>query len=262
MTEPESRTLSAKKASAEELIRSLPEAGPAYLMDALENPEIGEEHVVLILRNRAATEPVLRKIAGNPRWVRAYDVKAGLVMHRRTPHHTALNLAKFLFWRDLARVADDWFLFPPLRRLAEKVLSDRIPEMAVGEKIAFARIAGRGLIPRLLDERDTPVLEALLWNGRLTEQDVSRKAGDAATPPETLAAIAQHPRWSGCYGVRVALARNPRAPLPLSLGFLTRMTVSDLVALADNPETPQALKLACERVLSDEAWRRRHDEEF
>jgi hypothetical protein len=257
MSSVKSQTEAARSAGALELVRALPAAALPYLRGALDNPVLVEEHVVLIARSRAADAALLQRIGADPAWARSYQVKAALVRNPKSPKALAMNLARFLFWRDLAAVADDPYLAPPLRRLAERILSDRIPEMAVGERIALARMAGRGLVGRLLEEADPMVLEALLWNGRVTEQDLVVKAGDAETPPEVLDLIGRHPRWSARYNVRTALARNPRTPLAVSLGFLTSMTERDLAALADLPAAPVVLRLACRRILADEGWRRR-----
>ena len=168
-----------------------------------------------------------------------------------------MNLLKHLFWRDLSRVAEDPFLAPPLRRLAGKILLDRLPELTVGEKITLARISGRALLPRLMDEQLEVVLDALLWNNHLTEDDVIARVNSASTPAGTLQVIGRHPRWRPRYGVRVALVRNSRTPLAVSLGCLTSLTEHDLNALADNDDTPKLLRLACARVLTDDGWRRR-----
>lgn len=251
----------AKTASAAQLLLAIPEAGLPYIRDALANPDIGEEHVVMIARSRAADGALLQRLSADPRWIRSYDVKAAVVRNAKTPRHVAMNLVRFLFWRDLAHVVEDFYLAPPLRRLAEKYLSERIPDLAVGEKIALARIAGRGLVRRMLEETSPQVLDALLWNPRLTEQDLLVTVNSPSTPVDTLAILARHPRWFSRYGIRVALIRNPRTPLPVSLGIVTSLTERDLHALADTPETPQILKLACLRVLDDADWRRRQAEE-
>jgi len=257
MSDATSPQRAAREADAGELLRTIPHAGLAYLSAALANPALGEEHAVLIARSRAATEDLLHRISADPRWARSYAVKTAIVRSPRAPRAVAMNLVRFLFWRDLAQVVEDYFLAPPLRRLAEKYLSERIAELAVGERIALARIAGRGLIHRMLEERDPLVLDALLWNPRLAEQDLLVTVNDSSTPPEVLAIIGGHPRWASRYGLRVTLARNPRTPLSVALGILTSLRASDLRNLAGLPETSRILKLACDRVLGDAAWQRR-----
>jgi hypothetical protein len=109
----------------------------------------------------------------------------------------------------------------------------------------------------MLEETNALVLDALLWNPRLTEQDLLVTVNSPSTSADTLSILSRHPRWSSRYGIRVALARNPRTPLSVSLAVLTSLTERDLLALADMSETPNLLKLASLRVLEDTDWRRR-----
>src|SRR5881628_2617773 len=112
----------------------IPNSGAAALTAAMRNPNLTPEHVSLITRSRSATEALLRRIASEPRWAAEYQVKAGLVRNPRAPRAATMSMVKHLFWRDLALVSDDVRLGPPLRRLAEKNLLDRLPELAVGER--------------------------------------------------------------------------------------------------------------------------------
>jgi hypothetical protein len=250
---------SALSASALDLRRSLQGAGLAYLTEALDNPNLTEEHVALITRNRSSDEPLLRRIASDPRWGGSYEVKAGLARNPHTPRSVAMSMVKFLFWRDLASVAEDFLLWTSLRKTAEKILSDRIPEMALGERIALARVAGRTLHPRLLEQSEAQVLTALLWNGRMTEQDLVAAISRPGTPSETLGVMGRHPRWRDHYAIRLALVRQPHTPTAIALGFLTSLTDHDLNALSEMPETPRILALAARRIL-DDPYGQRHQE--
>jgi hypothetical protein len=170
-----------------------------------------------------------------------------------------MSMAKFLFWRDLASVAEDFLLWTSLRKIAEKLLSDRIPEMALGERIALARVAGRSLHPRLLEQREVQVLTALLWNARVTEQDLVAAISRAGTPSETLGVMGRHPRWRDHYAIRLALVRQPHTPTAVALGFLTSLTDHDLSALSESTETPRILSLAARRILDDPHEQRHQD---
>lgn len=247
--DPEQLREQAKRADADELTARLATAPGEYLQGALENPALSTQHVVLLLRNRGADEVVLKRIAGEGKWTKSYQVKSGLVMHPKTPNPTSLHLVRYLYWKDLASVAKDPFLFPPLKRTAEKILSEKLGEMALGEKITLARTCGRGLVPRFLEESQLKVLEALLWNNKVTSSDVLASINKINSRQQVLEAIGHHPRWNTRRDIRIALLRNPRTPLSVSLGFLAGMGQAELKSLADLPDTSRALKMACLRLL-------------
>lgn len=248
-TQTQTREAEGREAGEAELERTLSSAPSEYLAGAIQNPRLTMEHVVLLLRNRSAGTETLRRIAAEPTWTRSYEVKRGLVKHPHTPHAIALNLVKFLFWKDLADAADDAFVFPPLRRQAESLLAGKVPEMALGEKVTLSRIAGRGLIPKLLEETHPLVLEGVLWNGRITTSDVLAAANRPTSRPEILEAISRHPRWSPRRDVRLALLRNPRTPTPVSLGLLGAASPEEIRSISELPTTPRIVKLACARLL-------------
>jgi hypothetical protein len=206
--------------------------------------------MVTLIRNRASDEEILRRVGSDPRWVRSYEIKSAIVKHPHAPHAVALNLLKFLFWRDLAAVCESTVLFPPLRRLSERILAEKLGEMALGEKITFARIAGRGLIPRFMEESHLQVLEAVLWNPRATSSDVLATVHRPTSRAPVLEAIGRHPRWSSRSDIRLALMRNAQTPVSVSLSFLTSMRPDEIRGIADLPETPQLLKMACKRLLA------------
>ncbi len=240
---------SGREASAEELARKLSGAPRDYLAGAVENPALTTRHVLLLLRNRAADETLLQRIGSDASWTSSYLVKRALVLHPSTPHALGLNFIRFLFWKDLQVVSEDQALFPPLRRVAERTLGEKLGEMALGEKITFARLAGRGLVSKLLEETHPLVLEAALWNGRATSSEILAITSRSTSRPEILEAIGRHPRWSTRRDIRVALLRNPRTPVSVSMAFLSAMRPEDLRGIADLPETPRLVKLACRRLL-------------
>ncbi|MBI3448095.1 MAG: hypothetical protein HY049_04125 [Acidobacteria bacterium] len=233
-----------------ELRRAIPLAGGEFLAAALTHPAVTEEHVVLITRNRAAGAALLARIAEDPRWNRAYPVRRGLVGNPHTPRHVAARLAKDLYWRDLAAVADDAALSATLRRTAETCLLDRIPDLTIGEQISLSRICGRALLPKLLDASDPRVASAALSNGRMTEADVVAHIQRAGARASTMECIGSHARWREHYAVRLSLARQAATPLAIALGMLTTLTKADLGALAAIPDLAPLVRRAAERVIA------------
>jgi hypothetical protein len=250
MANPTDLERAGREAGADELALKLGAAGAAYLLGAVENESLTEELVVKIVASSAANESVIQTIGNNPEWLKSYRVKREITRHQRAPHALALSLVKFMFWKDLHLLSENHFIFPPIRRMAERLLIERLPRMALGEKMTLGRIAGRALIPKLLDQKVVMVIDAALWNGRLTAQDLLQAINSQKAGPEVLGAMGRHPKWCVRAEIRAALANNPKTPISVTLSFLTSMPERDLQTLAANPRIPTALKAATARVLA------------
>ncbi len=240
----------ARNASAEELALNLQSAPPHYLEGALDNPALSEEHLLEILRNPGTPAHLLQRIGSETSWTRSYAVKAGLVNHPSTPAATSLHLINYLFWRDHVKIADSFRLRPQLRRAAENLLRDRLQDLALGERITLARIAGRGVINALRTESNEMVVSALLNNSRVVEEDLLVLCNRSRST-KVLTTIGQSPRWSARPTVRMALARNPRTPLVLAVSLLQRLSEEDLKDLAMRGDLTQALRQTALRILHE-----------
>lgn len=245
----EDRAVAGRTASAAQLRALLAEAPPGFVVDALDNPDLVSDHVVLALRNRSAPAAAIRRIARRHDWLRAYEVKRALVAHPNAPPAVARTYVHHLYWRDLAEVAADLRLHPALRRRAEELLGVRLGELAVGERIALARRVVRGLVAPLAALGEPRVLAALLANPRLVEGDVAHMARGAETPGEVLREIAEHPRWGERLAVRRALLENPRTPVHAALRILDRLPRVDLRRVATHAAIPRVVRLGAARRL-------------
>ena len=238
-----------RTASARNLAVELDRAPLPYLEGALVNPLLDPGLVLLILqKNRAITGTLISRIGRNRAWLKPYEVKAAIVLHPRTPRALAMNLVQFLWWRDLARVADLAPLSPPLRRAAERLLAIRMQEMALGERVALARVATRGVIGVLRRANDPMVIRALLQNPRLIEEDAIAIAVGTASPG-VLQALAEDPRLSLRPTLQKALVQNPATPPAAALHLLQRLSTQSLRELAHAPHVPTLVKVAAFRTL-------------
>jgi hypothetical protein len=237
----------------DELSRLAMEAAPAELELVLHHPRLTEQHVLFALRNPSVTPRLLERIGMDRRWVKSYDVKHHLVQHPRCPRHVALRYVKFLYLAHLLRLLDDHKVVPGLKRHAEALLRDRLPQITLGERLSMAKSGGRGVIRVVRMDTDPRVLRELLQNPRLTTADVVGLVELARTPSAVLQALAVHRRWSAEYGVKLALARGAHVPVGLALGSLSSLLRRDLVELTRAPSSRPVVKAAAARVLEARA---------
>jgi len=239
-----------RTATAETLARELATASHAYLDGAMANPALAPDLLPILLKNPSVDGPLIFRISTHRAWLKPYEVKTAIVMHPKTPHVVAMHLMQFLWWRDLARVTDDAHLAPPLRRAAEKILTFRIQELALGEKITLARIASRGVI-NVLRQQDHPlVVRALLQNPRLLEEDVLAITSAGATPAGVLQTVAEDARFASRPAVQKAIVQHHGTPAATALRILHGLGAPTLKELAHAPHVPTLVKLAAQRILS------------
>src|SRR2546426_4792143 len=238
-----------RKATAEILALELATAPLPYLEGALDNPSLRPDLLPIILKSRAVTTSLIQRIVRHASWLKSYEVKSAIVLHPKTPRPIAMNLIQFLWWRDLARVADHAVLSPPLRRAAERLLAIRMQELALGEKISLARIATRGVISVLRKQNDPMVVRALLHNPRLLEEDALAIAVAAVTPGPVLQALAEDPRFSARPAVQKAIVQNRETPPFTSLRIVQGLSTPILKELTRAPQVSQLVKVAALRTI-------------
>lgn len=240
---------SARTASAATLSRELAVAALAWVEAALDNPALGPDQVVILLKNKALTGPVIQCIARKAAWLKSEEVKAALVLHPKTPRTLAMNLVPFLWWRDLLRVADSAALASPLRRAAERILIIHLKEMALGEKVTLARITGRGLIAALRTDENPMVIRALLQNPRLVEEDALAIAASPATGAGVLRALSEDGRFAYRPAMQKALVQHPNTPSATALRILRGLSTRALKDLLKAPHVPQLVLVAARRLI-------------
>jgi hypothetical protein len=225
----------------------------------MENPALGEPEILLLLRNRGASPGLLARIGKDRRWAASYPAKKGIVRHPHTPAAIARDLLAHLQWADLAEIAEDTKIAVPVRRHAGSLVRVRLAELAVGERVALARRAGRDLIRELARSRESAVLLALLGNPKLTDADAEAMAGRADAPRAALAGLARHPRWGTLLAVHVGLARNAATPIPVALRLVASLPVEELDAVIGDEAAPTIVRVSAERRRREEDSAMRRD---
>ncbi len=217
-------------------------------MLCMSNPSLTEEHLMSLLRNPHITQEIVQAVFD--RFSKSYKIQAGIVNCKKAPYTLSLRILPSLFSSDLVRIAENYRLYPPLRRAAENYLKEKYTALTPGEKKTLARTAPRSLIGLLKTEKDPGVFTCLLRNPRLIEEDLTALANNELTPVGILEALAMDKQWANRYQIRLALVRNSRTPLRLSLSFLSRLQKPDLTTLIESPRTPSLVSAAALRILT------------
>lgn len=217
------------------------------LKDVLERTGADKPLLVALLR-RAAPLAFLELIATSAPWSEDHRLLAAVVLSPHATRPLGLRLVGSLLWRELADVAASPRVAMAVRIRAEALLKDQLPDLRLGEKITLAKIATPPVLTLLLAEKDLKVIEAGLINSRLREEDLLMLVRAEAPAPALLEGIVASSRWRERYGLRLAIALQPKAPLAIVLGQLSTLMPKDLLRIADTDGLRPLVQAAAARV--------------
>ena len=252
MPEFEQELQLARTATGDDLSALLYHPAPQVLAALLENPALDDTKLCLLLSRKDLPTEILENIGTRKNLLKSYSVKRALLFHPRAPRLTALRLLRDIYLMDLVQFTLSPGVSVELKRLAESQIIARLPQLPLGQKIALARRGPTHVAGALVAEGHPNVLPVALDNPFLTEAQVLKALAREKTSLRLVQAIAGHRKWSQTYNVRLALVRNPSAPLATVLAYLPHLTVSDLRELAAPGIVPENLR----RYLQAEVQRR------
>jgi len=214
------------------------------LLELVRTGELDEGAVLEILRNPYCTPEVAEHILGNRRWLSSHVVRERLAGFPGVGFSRALGLLANLPWLSLLHLAQNPRTPPMVRRHAERRLLNHLPQMALGEVIALARLAHRPLLRALIATDQPRVQLALLDNPRLVENDVLLLLNREGIGAEVLLAVTRHRRWGRAHAVRLRMVVHPALPLPVALSLLVELGPVELRDLSARPDVPEPVRTA------------------
>lgn len=245
---------SARTCSEEAFTELLYHRAPEVLLALLQNPSFDEAKLCLLLSRKDLPAEILEEVGSRKNLLKSYAVKKALMFHPRTPRLTGLRLLRDLYLMDLVQLASSPSVSVELKLQAETQIVSRIPQLPLGQKITLARRGPGRVAGALIAEGHPEVLRVALENPFLTEAHLLKTLARENVPLTVVQSLCRHSKWSQMYNVRLALVRNPAAPLATILAFLPELTVNDLRELASPGIVPENLR----KYLQAEVQRRMH----
>jgi hypothetical protein len=125
----------------------------------------------------------------------------------------------------------------------------RIAGLGVAERIALAMKGTREERAVLVRDPNKIVGVAVLSSPKLSDREVESIAKMATISDELLRIIAQTRAWTKNYGVVLALARNPKTPVAISMNLLSRLVEKDLKMLSADRNVPEVVRLSARKKI-------------
>lgn len=238
----EDRIVRASRATEEEIAAFVYDPSPAVVKALLANRNITEQAVSIIAGRKNLPGDVLEMIARDRRWSESYPIKLALAKNPRTPLFAALSIARHLRLFDLAEICSSHSLPVVYRKKVEAVIIEKIPTMPLGMKRSLAKTAAGDVLFAMLQDPDPDVVQLCLNNPRMVEAHVFRLITRKDTSPLSIRMIADHPKWSSRYTVRLTLIRSDHTPLARSVRFFQEIRTRDLRELYFDASVPVTVK--------------------
>lgn len=119
----------------------------------------------------------------------------------------------------------------------------------VEQRIEQAAAVTEESIESFLHDPSPRVLKALLANRLLTEEHALVMANRRNLPGDVLEALAKDRRWSGSYPLKVAIAKNPKTPLFVSLSLARHLRLFDLADITRDHFIPLPYRKKIEAMI-------------
>jgi hypothetical protein len=160
--------------------------------------------------------------------------------------------------RDL--LGDDVSIFVPelVEELAEEEALDAdkqgnlfalVQQMNVMQKIKLARMGNKEARGLLIRDRNKIVASAAIRSPKITGQEVEAFAKARNVSDEVLRIIASNRDWTKSYNVKLALATNPKCPVPTAMRFVGHLQERELRGIMKSKDVPTPISTQARRLL-------------
>ena len=136
------------------------------------------------------------------------------------------------------------------RQEKEKVSAvQRLYRLNTADKVVTALKGNREERAILIRDPNRIVATAVLGSPRVTESEIESFAGMKNVSDEILRQIGASKEWTRHYGVVSSLVKNPRTPLGISLGMVSRLNPRDIKSLSVDRNVPEAIRKQAQKFI-------------
>lgn len=129
------------------------------------------------------------------------------------------------------------------RNEAERISTvQKLFRLTTAEKVVTALKGSREERSVLVRDPNRLVAAAVLGSPRLTDGEVESFASMRNVTDEILRQIGNNREWTKRYGVVSSLVKNPRTPLAISLGMVSRLNPRDIKSLSTDRNVSEVLR--------------------
>ena len=125
----------------------------------------------------------------------------------------------------------------------------QIARMGMAEKLKLALRGNRDARQILIRDGSKLIRRLVMMNPRMTDSEVIGVTRNKSADEELLRMITERREWMRNYQVRLGLATNPKASLPLALKQVGTLDERDLRLIAKSKNVPAVVAAQARRIL-------------
>jgi hypothetical protein len=129
-------------------------------------------------------------------------------------------------------------------------IAQKVMKMTVSEKVKLATMGNKEARTLLLRDSNKLVCMAAATSPRITDGEIFSLANSRTVNGEVLRYIYSNREFLKNYGIKAALVKNPKVPLPTALKFLLTLQERDIKELARDRNVPQTIQAQAKAWIS------------
>ena len=129
----------------------------------------------------------------------------------------------------------------------QQTFQERLATMTVPEKMKFATKGTREQRAILIRDPNRLVASAVLSCPKVNDSEVESFAKMGNVSEDILRNIARSRAWTKSYTVVLALVKNSKTPVAISMNLMNRLTDADVKKLGTDRNVPEALRVAARK---------------
>ncbi len=130
---------------------------------------------------------------------------------------------------------------------ASETMLQKLQKMNITQRLKAAMRGSREVRAVLVRDPNKIVAAAVLSSPKVTDSEVEGFAKMATVSEDVLRTIGMNRAWLKNYAVVLALTKNPKCPVGLSLNLLNRLNDRDLNGVSTDRNVPDPLRTAARR---------------
>ncbi len=130
----------------------------------------------------------------------------------------------------------------PMEEGKRLTLAQRVMKMSIAEKIKLATLGNKEARSTLIRDTNKLVAVAVIRSPRITDGEVLSCAANKAMMDDVLRVIYNNREWTKNQKVKLALVKNPKVPLTVTMKFLNTFRDAELKDLSRDKNVPAAVQ--------------------